>query len=361
MQKSNVKLLLSAEPFGFGPSAAIATFFPHLQKKFKHISFIGSGHTLDLQRTLPYDSIHNSTDADQEKIRDILKQYDLVLTATDFAIAKQAQDLGIPTIIYDPLTWYWDPIPKTIGKAKCYIAQDFIDVRSRIQKYPEQFPNAHIVAPIVKKKTTNRKEHVLVNLGGLQNPFMTQEQVITYAKAIIFAVRMVHGERAIIAANKNIVTALRPFGAKVYAKKEIDKILSSAALAIMTPGLGNIYDAASYGTPTIWLPPANDTQGRQLQLLMKHKLADAALDWTKFLHKINYYEKQEIVMENIAKAVQEFAHDDNAQERLKHRISSLSKSLIKKRISNTAKLMEQYGSGGAQQVAEIVEKQAEEL
>ena len=54
------RLLFSAEPFGFGPTAAIAAFFPHIHKKFPDIGFIGERHALDLQRGLPYRAIHDS-------------------------------------------------------------------------------------------------------------------------------------------------------------------------------------------------------------------------------------------------------------------------------------------------------------
>lgn len=30
----------------------------------------------------------------------------------------------------------------------------------------------------------------------------------------------------------------------------------------MTPGLGNIYDAATFAKHVVWLPPANDSQGQ---------------------------------------------------------------------------------------------------
>ena len=60
-QKLPLRLLLNAEPFGFGPTAAIAGFFPHLRGNFATIGYMGKKHTLDLQKGLPYDAIHDVT------------------------------------------------------------------------------------------------------------------------------------------------------------------------------------------------------------------------------------------------------------------------------------------------------------
>jgi hypothetical protein len=58
-EQTKQRLLLNAEAFGFGPTAAIADCFPFLKERFSTIGFIGSGHTLDLQRPLAYDAIHD--------------------------------------------------------------------------------------------------------------------------------------------------------------------------------------------------------------------------------------------------------------------------------------------------------------
>ena len=50
-----LKLLLTAEAFGFGPSAAIAQIFKFLREYVHTIAFAGTGHTLDIQRPLYYD------------------------------------------------------------------------------------------------------------------------------------------------------------------------------------------------------------------------------------------------------------------------------------------------------------------
>ena len=74
MRKIKYKLLLNAEPFGFGPTAAIASFFSYLRKDFKFLGYLGKGHTLDLQMTLAYDAIYDVSDSSDAKIKKIMSQ-----------------------------------------------------------------------------------------------------------------------------------------------------------------------------------------------------------------------------------------------------------------------------------------------
>ncbi len=94
-----MRLLLNAEPFGFGPTAAIAAVMPYLKPHCSHIGYAGSSHTLDLQRNLPYNAFHTIDDIPWE-------DYDTFLTALDVDMAVKAHQHNLYTAIYDPLTWY---------------------------------------------------------------------------------------------------------------------------------------------------------------------------------------------------------------------------------------------------------------
>src|SRR3989338_2071515 len=100
MQRSRIKLLLNAEPFGFGPTAAIASFFPHLRKRFACIGYMGKGHTLDLQSDLEYDEIIDISQYKEDEIKNKLANYDLFVTAMDFDMANLAKAGGLKVVIY---------------------------------------------------------------------------------------------------------------------------------------------------------------------------------------------------------------------------------------------------------------------
>ncbi len=278
------RLLLNAEPFGFGPTAAIADCFPFLREHFSKVGYVGVGFTLDLQRPLPYDSLHDVTGVSQELLdavlADIFSQYDVFLTALDFGMAEKAKAAGLTVIIYDPLTWYWKTIPPVVKDADLYIAQDFFGVRERLEQEAHLFnaERVRVVPPIIGDvaHAPGERDTVLLNLGGLNNPFWSAEGTLAYARLIVEAFASVAGNVEVIitankciAANALIAQELAEFGVKNLSRAEMQEVLKGAKFALMTPGLGNVYDAARFDIPTIWLPPANDSQGQQLFMLLE--------------------------------------------------------------------------------------------
>jgi CheY-like chemotaxis protein len=242
----------------------------------------------------------------------------IFLTALDFAMAEKALRQGLTVCIYDPLTWYWKTIPAVVSKVDLYIAQNFFGVEERLKS--AEFANAtwQTVAPIVgsksKEQADNKPENgsakdlVLVNLGGLSNPLWTGNEALSYASQILEAVLpTLAGQKVVVAANSAISAALAHLGAQNLSREQMQVVLKQAKYALMTPGLGNIYDAARFNTPTIWLPPANDSQGQQLALLNQSSLMDGLVDWHQILpiSVIDYSADQGAVLKSIAAALEQ--------------------------------------------------------
>ena len=378
------RLLLNAEAFGFGPTAAIADCFPFLRKHFSTIGFVGTGHTLDLQRPLAYDAIHDlslldsgacqsttdrpvetpaetpaETNVDQE-LNEIFAQYDIFLTALDFAMAEKALRQGLTVCIYDPLTWYWKTIPAVVSEVDLYIAQNFFGVEERLNSAEFAAAKWQTVAPIVGHEPENTlKDLILVNLGGLSNPLWSGNEALSYARRILEAVLpTLAGQKVVVAANSAISSALAHLGAKNLSREQMQVVLQQAKYALMTPGLGNIYDAARFNTPTIWLPPANDSQGQQLALLNKSGLVDGLVDWHQILpiRAIDYSADQGAVLKSVAAAVEQAQGSKKAKIALTKLLRRQIKALPQ--TSRLTALVEQFGSGGAQHVAELVYQQS---
>jgi hypothetical protein len=366
MKKSNKKLLLNAEPFGFGPAAAIASFYPYLKKKFKTIGYVGKDHTLDLQKGLDYDSIHdisNLTKKDERKeLKKVLAKYDILLTALDFEIAAQAKKLGLKVIIYDPLAWYWKEIPKIVAKSDLYIAQDFFGVRERLEKEKEKFPKTKITPPITERKIKRKKgKYVLINLGGLQNPFLPNGDLVLYAKIMLKTIKSIlpKNEKIIIATSNAIAKNLKMEKVRSFARKEMLSILSETKLAFMTPGLGNIYDVARFGIPTVWLPPANDSQGQQAQYLSDNKMADGLLSWDILSKKpINYIGEQEKVLKKIANIAKKSSKSKELRKLLKEGCNKQYHNVKGENHNASRKLLKKFGKGGSEKVARLIYENA---
>jgi|JI6StandDraft_1071083.scaffolds.fasta_scaffold00109_5 hypothetical protein len=366
-EQTKPRLLLNAEAFGFGPTAAIADCFPFLRKHFSTIGFAGTGHTLDLQRPLAYDAIHDVSQLEETALNEIFAQYDIFLTALDFAMAEKALGQGLTVCIYDPLTWYWKTIPAVVRDVDLYIAQNFFGVEERLKSAEFAAANCQTVAPIVGQQPDNQsngkadstKDLVLVNLGGLSNPLWTGNEALTYARQILEAVLpTLAGQKVVVAANSAISAALAHLGAKNLSREQMQVVLQQAKYALMTPGLGNIYDAARFDTPTIWLPPANDSQGQQLALLNQSSLVDGLVDWHQILpvSAIDYSADQGAVLKSIAAALEQ----GQSSKRAKTRLAKLLRQQIKALPQNSrlTALVERFGSGGAQHVAELVYQQS---
>lgn len=363
------RLLLNAEAFGFGPTAAIADCFPYLRGHFKHIGYVGAGHTLDLQRPLAYDAIHDLSglgeDEAESAFASICAGYDLFLTALDFVMAEKALRAGLTVCIYDPLTWYWQAIPPVVKNAHLYIAQDFFGVRQRIAAESEKFIAPKVVAPIIGNSVPRGDDSdiILVNLGGLNNPYWSAEGTLAYARLILESF-LPEGEQedVIVAANSAIARALPGYGVRNLSRGEMQGVLQRAQYALMTPGLGNIYDAARFDIPTIWLPPANDSQGEQLVLLAANGMVDASVDWHQLLEiePIDYSGEQVSVLQQVARSVEEASASRSAAKKFARLLESQSKSLARRKRSRVSKLVKEFGSGGASDVARLVIELARE-
>jgi hypothetical protein len=361
--KMPLRLLLNAEPFGFGPTAAIAGFFPHLREHFEKIGFAGKRHALDLQRGLPYDAIHDVTDGKEaEVMAPVFAQYDILLTAMDDKVAALAKDAGLKVFYYDALAWYWPEIPESAKNTDLYLAQDFFGVKERLtEAFNGAAAESHIVSPIAPQAPLSQeKTHVLINLGGLQNPFTPVADVVAYARAVIASLRnaIPATENIVIAGSQAVADQLQDEGVKTFPREDMMEVLAGAKLAFMTPGLGNIYDAATFNIPTVWLPPANDSQGRQLELLKKHGMLDAAMDWQDVSGgAIDYAAEQSSVLTKIAEVSRALSADKDMQARLTTLADAHYTALQGQTDSKAAQLIKRFGIGGEEQVvAHVVRK-----
>lgn len=379
---SDPRVLLQAEPFGFGPTAAIADCFPFLQQSCGRIGYAGRAHTLDLQRKLPYDAVYDLTelnDAGEQALLDQLaNEYDIVLTAMDFAFAEKARAAGLPVCIYDALTWYWNTIP-TVVRQCTYIAQKFLGVQERLAADAASFSDAHVVAslntgaspfvvpPLVPAEypLQTSRDKVLFNLGGLSNPFWSVQGTSNYARLVVeafFAGTGLDTSQVVIAGNAKIAAYLSAYGARNYSRQEMQDLIPTCRWAVMTPGLGNIYDVARYNTRTIWLPPANDSQGQQLKLLVENGLVDAAIDWPDLLSSvaIDYRGDQQFVLTEIYRALNLACQDQGACSTLRELFATHAAAFAKLEAasSRVSELVTRFGAGGAQEVASIVIAQA---
>ncbi|NYI07307.1 hypothetical protein [Allostreptomyces psammosilenae] len=320
------RLLLNAQPFGFGPSAAIAVLAAELAPACDRLGYIGAGHTLDLQRTPPHHALHDTTGLPERdllaRLERLAPDYDLFVTAMDFEMAALARRAGWRVAIYDALTWYWPTIPAVANEATVYLAQDFFGVRERVASLPALRDHTVIVPPAIPPRLHREPgRHVLLNLGGLCNPFWRPDDAAAYARLMTTAARAAHpaDQPLVIATSRDVADRLGDPAARTYDHDEVLHLMSTAAHAWMTPGLGNIYDAAATGVPTLWLPSANNTHPRQAHQLALHGYCDAHVDWADLALPVDYDQPDPTTSRELTRIV----HHVSTTPRLRDRLTTL--------------------------------------
>jgi len=358
---SDQKLLINAEPFGFGPAAAMAHVFPHLRPHVKEIGFIGSGHVLDLHRKLPYDQVYDISPQDAEAFTNICRNYDYFLTASDFNAAALAKKAGCKIIIYDPLTWYWTELPKIIYESDLYLAQNFYGVAQRLEMF--HINQGKIVPPLTLaiRNPPQKQNTLFVNFGGLGNPFIKEKQLLEYVDFISNCIELTLGNdfnNVSIGTSSSIANALiTKHPMQTFTPQQSQDMLAASRLVFMTPGLGNIYDAAEAKTQIFWLPPTNDSQGQQMRLLIKYGLDPLVIDWHDILDRdpINYFGPQDQVLIQIAEYMNEAAHSPKAMGRLSRHLRYLyRKGFVERTNPLLHKLIDEFGDEGTVKMSEEI-------
>lgn len=352
----NQKLLLNAESFGFGPTAAIADFFYILRKKFRFLAYIGAKHTIDLQKNLKYDEIIDSTNYSKDDFLNVLNKYDLFCTACDIENAKIAISVNMPTIFYDPLLWYWPKKILTIASNPntLYLAQNFHGVSEAISNHLA-LNRVQVVPPLVNGSyitNINKKNLILVNLGGLSNPYWTDADVLCYATSIISAIRTtVNGRMDLIfCVNQKIASFLNMEDVKNISRNQINKLLYSVKYAIVTPGLSNIYDLASFNIPSLYLPPTNNSQGRQMEMMTESGMIDVTIDWVDLGYpKINYLLPHSLTLPEISANVRLW--NKNLLVKV---FSPKIEHLLQLTDSKSVELISRFGKGGINVIVEKI-------
>lgn len=348
-RSANGRILLQAEPFGYGPAAAISKIFQELRPAVEWIGYCGSGHTLDLQSDLKYDEI---VDLDAVEAFDrVVKGYDLILTAMDFGFAGKCIRSGVRVAVYDALAWYWPSRPAVLDDVSGYFAQDFMGVRERLDEWGVDC--ARLVAPLIStsRGTSVGRSGTYMSLGGLANPFWADDLTQLYASGVISVINSIPDcADILIAANHSVRRASRGRATTLGASESEAKFASSSKV-ITTPGLGNIYEIAASGADCLFLPPANDSQGRQLRLLQQNGLCDGLIDWHHILdiEPVDYWSDQRRVLEQLKHLVSEFAASDDAKSRLAACVRRFME--LPRGSARVDQLIEMFGSGGAVQVA----------
>ncbi|MGI5122087.1 hypothetical protein ACQEU5_21500 [Marinactinospora thermotolerans] len=151
-------------------------------------------------------------------------------------------------------------------------------------------------------------------------------------------------------ASQDVAAALDDPAVATYDHETVLDLMSGAVYACMTPGLGNIYDAAATDVPTLWLPPVNDTHPRQVGLLRDHGCCDAHLDWAHIGHPVDYDAPIPDILAAVTRVVRQVSKRRCARDLLTARLRALADGLGPA-PGRARKLTDRFGQDGTRHAA----------
>lgn len=366
----SLEALVTVADYGYGPASIAAQLFPYLHTRIRNLDFAGAGHTVDLQKGLEYRNIIELPDSrapqNEERLREILPNYQLIISVCDPDAARGGQGAGIPICFVDAIPWFW---PKLVMEAHhdLHICQDYFGVKELFSN----LPGVVIVPPFsVPPGRARKREGLFINFGGLKNPFNTIDDCVQYAGAVLDAVVPLarrYGRSIAAVSSAGVVDGLPRYQSILctVTPLEAQKLMSRSELAIVTAGLGNIFDAASLAGKVLFLPPTNPSQGQQLELLLANGISPAFVEWNEIYgKKIDYSASDEndiekpALVRDITSFIRQAAGNVRFRQALERHITLLLET--PSADSSLRILNKLFGSGGlpaaAGHIAEFIRK-----
>lgn len=368
-------LVLTAENFAFGPIGKLLDIAPLLLEQKHNLVFAGFGTSLQLAKNFPFRKVHEIDTDNPESSKElgiILSQADMLVSSMDIPSITLAKKLGKLTTWLDCLFWFWDSIPEPVLDADLFIRERLMDDTKNEKKYGSRIKNLYTVGPIIgKMDKAKRKKQVLVSYGGGEAPYWYKAGSDTnypfmMTELLLKNVEWYQFDRVIVATSERIVKELSeqfvniPFEFMCLPHDQFLKELSQSEVVLITPGLVTAELSFESGTPTIFLPPSNNSQYLQLDQFVERNLAPASIHLSDFMPRL---ELQGIPLKESTQMVLKQLHELSQSSDIQLKIGSRIKELIEKRkgwskifIDNGRKFIDSLGGNGAQATADEINK-----
>ena len=295
-----MKILVSAESFGYGPIATCLSVIKEL-KKYKDVSvdFIGSGISLEQAKLSGYFDkyyVCDTFDFDSlKKFENVFKQYNIFFSSENINGAIFGLQFIKNTYYVDNLVWMWDKIPNELGKVKKFFISETFPCKENFNRVGNVIENPVFIGPVRDLKISNiqnKKNQLVINVGGASS-FLFEQSVVNefYNKIIndILSTNEINQfDSIIICGGSKVINNLKLEKEKpniriaTLANEEYIRIMSESSHCIMSSGLGNFIETLNKDTNIMYLPAVNYSQLLQLQYYDKMKFGFKNLNWDSF-------------------------------------------------------------------------------
>lgn len=295
------RLVLTAENFAFGPIGKLLYVADLLEDQGHELIFAGFGTSLQLAKNFPFKTIHE-IDTDNPKSNEALEvviaQADMLISSMDIPSVIAAERLGKLTTWIDCLFWFWDSIPEEVLNVDLYIKERLMDDSANEKKYASKIKNLYSVGPIIGKiESRKRKRQVLISYGGGEAPYwykagLDTNYPLVMTKILLKSVNWKQFDKVIVVTSERIAKELAkkfpktPFEFTSLPHDKFIRELSQSEVILITPGLVTAELSFDSGTPTIFLPPSNNSQYLQLDQFLNQGLAPAHAHLSDFMPRL---------------------------------------------------------------------------
>jgi len=358
-------IVLTAENFAFGPIGKLLDVVEVLKEYDHNLTFAGYGTSLQLAKNYPFNEIieiDTDDSKNKSKLEAINAKADLLISSMDIPSIIAAQKVGVRTVWIDCLFWFWDSIPEPVLNVDLYIKESLMNEKANSEKYLTKIKNLLTVGPIIGKMSGgNRRKQVLISYGGAEAPYWYKvgrdtNYPLLMTSILLRSVDWSRFDKVVVATSERIAKGLSkkftqtPFEFQCLPHDKFLENLSHSQIIIITPGLVTAELSFESGTPTIFLPPSNNSQYLQLDQFIELGLAPAHAHLSDFMPKL---ELSGVPLRDstkmVLKQLREFEQSIEAQKKVGERINKLIESRLEWSpgfISKAREFIDSLGGNG---------------
>lgn len=296
------RIILTAENFAFGPIGKLLDIAEELKKRGHNLTFAGYGTSYQLAKNFPFDTlieIDTDNPKNNDSLIEIIKNGQVLVTSMDLASVIAAKKAKVPVVWIDCLFWFWTSISDVLFDIDIYIREKSLKDDVNDKKYATKIKNLYTVGTIIPKvKSIKREKQAIISFGGGEASYWYKEGVDTNFPTMMTEILSKYVnwsdfEKIIVTTNERIVDEL---AAKFPESKftfttcgshtGFLKELAKSEIALITPGLVTSQSVFDFGTPTLFIPPSNNSQYIQIEEFKETGLAVASVRLDEFLPKL---------------------------------------------------------------------------
>ncbi len=366
-----MKILCDAISFGYGPVGKLLAISPFLPDSWS-LTLLASNSSYALAKKSNFNNIilcDTESVIDLHNRRSLFLESDLFVNIMNPISVKFAKQIGTPIATIDSLFWMWHELTDELLGSQIYYIQNFFGIQSQLQKYKPQ--NEIIVGPIVDPRfiTTCRTNQLLIALGGLRSKLIIPGENTNYPHIIgeILSVSLSSHtfDKVVVVGDAEAMLSSRyhwkiPRATYLTLSHEDFLLeLSKSSLLLTSPGLTTIYEAFSYGIPTIFLPPQNFSQFLILNFLKDAGVAPYCIRWEDFYPELEIYlglpEAEGV--QRILLCIASFQNDKRSQQKAIDYLSTIfQKDNWQVMARQQSGFVEKMGSNGSLAIADDLVK-----